>query len=172
MKNIESISDLTLDERNANRGSERGAKMLGDSLVDFGAGRSILVDKNGKVIAGNKTLQSAIDAGLEIETIRTTGDKLIVVQREDLDLDGDGKARLLAYADNRIAEVSLDWDNAIVAEDMNAGIGVDQFFTDDELGALLNGPSFSPTGEGDQGRLDQNQKEKIICPKCSHEFTL
>ena len=44
------------DSRNANKGTERGLALLDKSLRQYGAGRSILVDKNGRVIAGNKTL--------------------------------------------------------------------------------------------------------------------
>ncbi len=50
------LSDLSPDLRNANLGTERGHAMLERSLQETGAGRSILVDKHGKVIAGNKTL--------------------------------------------------------------------------------------------------------------------
>ena len=50
------LSDLTLDAKNANRGTQRGLKALTDSLQKYGAGRSILVDKDGNVIAGNKYL--------------------------------------------------------------------------------------------------------------------
>ena len=50
------LSSLSLDEQNANRGSERGRKMLADSLRKLGAGRSVLVDREGRVIAGNKTV--------------------------------------------------------------------------------------------------------------------
>ena len=84
-KQINSIDDLTPDPRNANKGTERGAVQLENSLRDYGAGRSILVDKHGVVIAGNKTLEQAASLGLEVETIRTDGNKLVVVQREDLD---------------------------------------------------------------------------------------
>jgi hypothetical protein len=51
-----SIRDLTPDPRNANKGSERGTGMLEHSLRSYGAGRSILADKHGVIIAGNKTL--------------------------------------------------------------------------------------------------------------------
>jgi len=75
-----------------------------------GAGRSILVDKNGKVIAGNKTLEQALAEGIEIEMIKSDGKRLIVHQRTDLDLDKDPAARELAIADNRTSEIGLDWD--------------------------------------------------------------
>ncbi len=61
---IKRISDLVPDSANANRGTERGSAMIEDSLRKFGAGRSILIDKHGNVIAGNKTLEHAVDTDL------------------------------------------------------------------------------------------------------------
>jgi hypothetical protein len=53
------FSDLVPDDRNANHGSKRGAALIKKSLRDYGARRSILLDKNNRVIAGNKTLEQA-----------------------------------------------------------------------------------------------------------------
>jgi hypothetical protein len=49
------ISDLQPDAKNANKGTPRGNQMIEDSLREYGAGRSILLDKHGRIIAGNKT---------------------------------------------------------------------------------------------------------------------
>ncbi len=123
MKKIKSISDLTPDDHNANKGTDKGRAVVGESLSRLGAGRSILADKNGRVIAGNKTLEKAAESGFEVEVVRTTGDKLVVVQREDLDLsDPTGDARKLAYADNRAGELGLDWDNDAIKKDLAAGL--------------------------------------------------
>ncbi len=105
------IAELSLDAANANRGTERGSAMLESSLRQYGAGRSIVVDKAGRVISGNKTLEQAGQIGLEdVIVVQTDGKKLVAVQRTDLDLADGGMARALAYADNRVGEVSLDWD--------------------------------------------------------------
>jgi hypothetical protein len=43
-------------------------------------------------------------------------------------------------------------------------------FDADELSTLLGFvPDFQPGSEDDQGRLDE--KAKITCPECKHEFT-
>ena len=107
------------DEQNANRGTERGSKALENSIQKYGLGRSILIDKNGKVIAGNKTLEKAGELGFEdIEVVKTEGNKLVAVQRTDLDLNEDQMARELAYADNRVSEVDLVWDAGQLAKDL------------------------------------------------------
>jgi hypothetical protein len=101
---IRKVSDLQPDKRNANKGTERGLKALDHSLRQYGAGRSLLVDKHGRIIAGNKTAQAAADIGLEdVIVVHTDGTKLVAVQRDDLDLEQDKAARELAYADNRVA---------------------------------------------------------------------
>jgi hypothetical protein len=57
-RDLTRFSDLVPDDSNANRGSKRGAALIKKSLKDYGAGRSILLDKNNRVIAGNKTRES------------------------------------------------------------------------------------------------------------------
>ena len=59
------VSDLALDTRNANKGTTRGRTFVAESLKNYGAGRSILLDKHGQVIAGNKTLEGAKAIGLD-----------------------------------------------------------------------------------------------------------
>jgi hypothetical protein len=132
------IESLIFDQSNANKGNARGRKMLGKSLKQHGAGRSILVDKHGKVIAGNKTLEQAIAAGhKEVLVVQTDGSQLVAVQRTDLDL-ADNKAKALAIADNRVSEVGLEWDAAILAEmSKDVGVGLAELFTGDELAALV-----------------------------------
>jgi hypothetical protein len=102
------INQLLLDEKNTNKGTKRGRELLGRSLEDYGAGRSVVVDRNNRVIAGNKTVEAARAAGMQsITVIETDGSSLVAVQRGDLDLRKDKKARELAIADNRVSEIDL-----------------------------------------------------------------
>src|ERR1041384_588040 len=100
-RKLTDLSSLTPDTHNANQGTQRGRGLLEKSLRQYGAGRSILADKNGVIIAGNKTLETAADLGLPVKVVETDGTELVVVQRTDLDLTRDKAARELAYADNR-----------------------------------------------------------------------
>jgi hypothetical protein len=134
------ISDLQPDKKNANRGTKRGNKAVADSLTLYGAGRSILIDRNGKIIAGNSTTRNAAAAGIdEVIIVPSDGTKIIAVQRIDLDLD-DPKARELAIADNRTAELGLDWDDAVLSE-LSVDLDLKPFFTDEELNKTLGNPS-------------------------------
>jgi hypothetical protein len=133
-------SELKQDNRNANAGTKRGRKMVADSLKEFGAGRSILVDKDDRIIAGNKSAQAAGD--MPVKIIETDGSELVVVKRTDLSLD-DAKARLLAIADNRSSEVGLDWDLPTL-ESFRSELPLDKFWSDTELRNMFGEP-----GEGD-----------------------
>ena len=115
--------------------------MLARSMSMLKPGRSVLMDANGVVLAGNKTLEAARQAGVEqVIVVRTTGDELVAVMREDLDLtspDARGdKARQMAYADNRVGQVSLRFSPRQVVEDIAAGIELGDFFTPMELAEL------------------------------------
>ena len=104
------ITQLLLDDKNANKGTRRGRELLEESLGKYGAGRSVLVDREGRIIAGNKTVETARAAGMKnIAVIETDGETLVAVQRRDVALNSK-KGRELAIADNRVAEIGLEWN--------------------------------------------------------------
>lgn len=133
------ITDYLPDSHNANKGTERGLQMLEDSLQSVGVGRSIVVDKNGKIPAGNKTLEAAVNAGFEdVLEIEDDGKTLIVHKRSDWDLDDPlGAARKYAYLDNRVSEVGLAWDANQIAADVEAGVMLGEMFSQKEFDAIM-----------------------------------
>jgi len=133
---IDKLSDLTPDPFNANLGTERGAHLLGVSLEEHGAARGIVVDKHGLVISGNKTLDAAVDRGLGVTVVQTSGDRLIVVQRTDLDADTPEAAKL-AYLDNRTSEVGLKWNPLQIETDLANGLELGTMWSETELTGLL-----------------------------------
>ena len=109
------INELTQDQHNFNKGTAKGKKLMDKSLKELGAGRSILIDKHGTIIAGNKTQKAAIEAGIKkVRIIETTGDELVAVKRTDIDIDSK-KGRELALADNVASRVNLSWDEVELA---------------------------------------------------------
>jgi len=136
-KAITRISQLLPDDRNANRGTERGNAFIERSLREYGMGRSILIDKKGRIIAGNKTVENAAAIGLEdVQVIQTDGKRIIAVQRMDLDMAKDPKARELALADNRAGELNLEWAGDVLAQ-MGGEIDLKPFFSASELAAIV-----------------------------------
>lgn len=165
MDEIVSIDDLKQDPRNANKGTERGQLAVNTSIRESGAGRSILLDKEGNTIAGNKTLEAARLAGLPVRIIRTDGSELVAVMREDLDIDSP-EARKMAVADNRTAELGLEWDVDELAAMIEDGVPLgDLFELDefDELGIdldLLGGGDFEDgDAEPELSRADELRDE-------------
>jgi hypothetical protein len=137
--------ELTPDDLNANLGTKRGLELLEKSLERYGAGRAILVDKHGKIIAGNKTWAAAKEKGFKTRTVRVDGTELVVVQRTDLDMDADPRARELGIADNRVAEVDLEWDPEALASLAGQGIALGDWWFPDELSRVLDEkPSTEP----------------------------
>jgi len=148
---IRNLADLRPDSRNANKGTERGSGLIEHSLRQFGAGRSVLADKHGRLIAGNKTVEGCINAGLEkVRVVQTDGTELVVVQRTDLDLETDRAARELAIVDNRASQVSLAWDAAQLESlakdydiDLNS-LGI----SDEEMAKLAGKAATDDAGAG------------------------
>ena len=104
------IRDIIPDDHNFNAGTEKGREMIEKSFRELGAGRSILLDKNNRIIAGNKSQQAAIATGItKVRIVDTEGDEIIAVRRRDVDLDSK-LGRELAFADNATQQVSLAWD--------------------------------------------------------------
>lgn len=105
-----SIESLVPDNLNANKGTEYGQHLIEESLRKFGAGRSILIDKNNRIIAGNKTIENAVNVGLDnVIVVETDGNQIVAVKRKDIDLDSE-KGRELALADNATGKANLAWD--------------------------------------------------------------
>lgn len=105
------IEDLIPDDLNANKGTEYGQHLIEKSMRQFGFGRSVLIDKNNRIIAGNKSIQEAGAIGLEnVLIIETTGDQIVAVKRTDIDIDT-ARGRELALADNATSKANLEWDH-------------------------------------------------------------
>lgn len=112
---IINIEELAQDAHNFNKGTEQGQALVERSFKELGAGRSILLDKHGNIIAGNKSQKAAMAAGItKVRVIETTGDELVAVKRTDVDIDSK-KGRELALADNATNQVNLSWDEAELA---------------------------------------------------------
>lgn len=104
------ISDLVFDDKNFNKHTEYGMSLIEKSIRNNGAGRSILIDKNNRIIAGNGVTEIAGQIGLEdVQIVESDGSKIIAVKRTDIDLDSK-QGREMALADNATASVDLAWD--------------------------------------------------------------
>lgn len=110
------IESLVPDNKNFNKGTQYGDHLMDESLRRFGLGRSILIDKNDRIIAGNKTAEKAADIGFtDVVVVEVDGNQLVAVKRKDIDLDS-AKGRELALADNATSKANLAWDESLIEE--------------------------------------------------------
>jgi hypothetical protein len=135
-----------------------------------------LVDAAGRVIAGNKTVQAAAALGLPIQVVDSDGESLVVVRRRDLDLsEQGGRARKLAFADNRTAELGLDWDASRIAAAAEADALPAGMWQEEEIASLV--AALEPdTLPDDGGPLGENGFEytqtwavTVICDSAEHQ---
>lgn len=147
------INSLQQDDKNYNKGTKKGRKLIDKSIRKFGAGRSILLDKNNRIIAGNKTQELAKEAGIKkVIVIDSNPDELIAVRRSDIDLDSE-EGREMALADNATGAANLDWDDEALSraqeeiglqvEDWGISIGPK---IDDTYSRKIGAPVYEPSG--------------------------
>lgn len=127
---IVEIASLTSDPRNARLHGEKNMASIVHSLRRYGQQKTIVVDADGVVLAGNGTLEAA----------KQLGWKQITINRSSL---RGAEARAYALADNRsgeLAEWDLDELNRTLSELDEAAIDMEEVgFSDDDLAALDQG---------------------------------
>lgn len=155
---MSNISELRFDDKNFNDHTEYGMSLLEKSLRDFGAGRSILIDKNNNIIAGNGVIEAAGNIGLEdMKIVETTGDKIVAVKRTDIELDS-REGRGLAMADNATSSADLSWNKGNIEE-------VSERFN------IEPGEWISDWNNSQVKTEDEDKTPKMItCPNCGEEF--
>lgn len=157
------VDDLTFDAANVRVHGERNKKAIADSVAQFGAGRSILVDADGIIRAGNGTAEAWKQTGGKVRVVESDGKELIVVKRTDLK---GAEAIAYAIADNRAAELGK-WDNAALE------IQLSELAANDFDLSLLG---FDPEILNDNDSETEIDTDELLnnlnstCPKCGFEF--
>ena len=114
------MAELKYDPRNYRIHTDKNKRLIKKSLEDCGTGRSILLDKNDVIIAGNGVYEQALELGLKVRIVESDGNELIAIRRTDLSTE-DEKRKLLALADNHTSDTSM-FDFVAVVEDF----GIDE----------------------------------------------
>ena len=98
------VKELAYDPNNVRVHGERNKQALATSIEKFGAARSIVIDSDNVVRAGNGALEAAQAAGIENAiVVETDGSQLVVVKRTNWTPQ---EATAYAIADNRISDLS------------------------------------------------------------------
>ena len=167
-KTLQTIADLTPDPGNARKHNPRNLGMIINALHEVGAARSIVIDENGVILAGNGVVEAAADAGIErVQVVDADGETIIAVRRSGLT---ENQKTRLALLDNRTAELA-DWDAEAIAADLEAGVELGDLFDADEMNKLLEGAADGLLDDGKEyDESVENEVEYIICPQCGHKW--
>ena len=156
--NMTSINDLQNDPKNARKRTDRSAKLIKQSLEQYGAARSIVIDENNRILAGNGTIAGAKAAGIKnLKIVEANGDEIIAVKRSNLTED---QKVGLAIADNRTGDLS-EWDIDML-EQLSKEHDLNDFFDKKELDDILSKKEILPTeGLTDPDDVPQAPEEPI-----------
>ena len=137
-----SINSLKSDHKNARRRTDRSSELIKESLQRYGAARSIVIDEDNRILAGNGTIEGAKAAGIKnVRIIETEGDEIIAVRRTGLSED---QKVGLALADNRTSDLS-EWDQEMLHR-LSEEHDIEPWFNQEDLDELLNVTELDPEG--------------------------
>ena len=153
------IDDLIQDDKNFNKGTEEGAELIGRSFKEHGAGRSVFIDKNNRLVGGNKAQIGFKGAGYrKVVIVDSDPDTLVAVRRKDVDLDTK-QGREMALLDNLTTQVNLAWDETeleTVQADVE-GFDIADFGID-----IKNLPQVTfPTGDETEEQLIERKRKEF-----------
>lgn len=153
----DTIAILKPDKKNRRKHNERNIGMIVNSLQQVGASRSIVIDEDNNILAGNGTVEAAQLAGIErMRIVDADGEEIIAVRRTGLT---DEQKRRLALYDNRTAEIA-EWNLEQMLEDVNEGLTFDGMFGKAELDELLK--DLRPAGDGDaEPQIDKAEELRV-----------
>jgi DNA modification methylase len=156
-----SIKDLKSDHKNARKRTDRSASLIAESLQRYGAARSIVIDEENRILAGNGTIEGAKAAGIQnIRVIETDGTEIIAVKRTGLSED---EKIGLALADNRTSDLS-DWDKDMLQQ-LSDEHDLAPWFDADDLAEILGTVEELPAeGLTDADDVPEAPEEPVTKP--------
>ncbi len=141
-----SINDLKSDHKNARRRTDRSSDLIKESLQRYGAARSIVIDEDNRILAGNGTIDGAKAAGIRrVRIVESEGDEVIAVRRTGL---SEEQKVGLALADNRTSDLS-EWDQEMLYR-LSEEHDLEPWFNQNDLDELLNVTDVDPV----EGKTD------------------
>ena len=164
---VTTLKDLTPDPKNRRRHTSRNVEMITEAIETVGTGRSIVIDEDDVVLAGNATVKAAGVAGLtKVTVVEAAGDEVIAVRRRGLSSE---QKRALALYDNRTAELA-EWDVEQLVEDVDAGLDLGAFFYENELEDMVKSAEEAIAPD-EFGAVDESIPTEHHCPKCGYEWS-
>lgn len=128
------LSNFRPQKNNANVHTQRGLKALSDAYSEVGYVAPMTAAANGEVLDGSARLEQAFDQ-FEDEAliIHHSGDRPIIMIRDDVPDADDLRAKKISYGANRIGEIDLKWSPEQLLLDKEAGVDFSDLFYENEL---------------------------------------
>lgn len=170
-KPIKHLRDLLPDKANARAHNSRNVGLIETALGEVGAGRSIVIDENGAVLAGNATIEAAARAGIErVQVVKSDGKSIIAVQRDGLTAKQKKRLALLDNAPNAPEANPEYWDDVVIADIAKRERELlDGIFRDDELNKILAGANIQ--APEDFKEYGDGIETQYCCPKCGYRWS-
>ena len=153
------MAKIKLDSKNYRVHSDKNKMIIDKSLKELGAGRSILIDSENEIIAGNGVFEQAEKQNIKIKIVETDGTELIAVKRTDLKT-GDKKRKKLALIDNHSTDTS-NFDFEVINGDFEE-IELEEWGIEESLINLDNIKS-------NEDRQMPDKNNMVVCPNCGEE---
>ena len=151
------MSEIKFDKRNYRKHNDKNKELIRKSLEECGAGRSIVIDNDNEIVAGNGLYEQAKKLGIKTKIIETDGSELVVVKRTDLSTD-DFKRKQLAIMDNSTSD-SSEFDLELLQADFDT-------YDLDNMGIEV--PNIDFSYEEELGTEKTVNKKLLQCPVCGH----
>ena len=110
--------------------------------------RSIVIDEDGMILAGNGVVEAAAEVGItRMRIVEADGEEVIAVRRTGLTPE---QKRALAIYDNRTAELAT-WNVEQLLADQAAGLPLQPWWSPKELGRPGRGTCHTSDGYSTRG---------------------
>lgn len=128
--------------------------MLAESMSNNGWSGAVTAAADGEIFDGSARIETAFTKFGEIEpiVIETDGHTPIIVKRMDIPSANHPKAKELAIAANRVAELNLNWDVEVILE-LREEIDLSGYFYDNEIDLLVGTEEGESEGESEDAPL-------------------
>ena len=154
------MAKIKLDSKNYRVHTDKNKMIIEKSLKELGAGRSILIDSENEIIAGNGVFEQAEKQNIKIKIVETDGTELIAVKRTDLKTN-DKKRKKLALIDNHSTDTS-NFDFEAINVDFDE-VELEEWGIEESLINLDNIKS-------NEDRQMPDKNNMVVCPNCGEEI--
>jgi hypothetical protein len=172
------LSDIMPDPGNVRIHDERNKTAIRASLTRFGPGRSIVLDGNNIVRAGNGTLEQCPAAGIdEVLVVEPKPNQIVAVRRPDWD---DTTATAYSLGDNHTTDLSKNDPTAEAQilesirgsdETLLEAMGYDEAEVDALIGQMKVESVDSVEAPEDFPEKDESIETEHTCPKCGYRWS-